>query len=160
MVVNKLKLNPSKTEFIILQSKHHFRKHGEFQIKIGEAVIQPSSTVRNLGFYMDRYNSCETHVNSLCKRISFHIDYIGRARRVTLQSVVTALVLSNLDYCNAMLSRATAFQLDRFKRLQNRAARLITGVGIRDHITPVHKELHWLLVELRIHFKVLPVIYC
>ena len=68
-------------EFIILQSKHHFRKHGEFQIKIGEAVIQPSSTVRNLGFYMDRYNSCETHVNSLCKRISFHIDCIGRARR-------------------------------------------------------------------------------
>ena len=58
-----------------------------------------------------------------------------------------------------MLSGATAFQLDRFQRLQNRAARLITGVGIRDHITPVHKELHWLLVELRIHFKVLPVIY-
>ena len=59
MIVNKLKLNPSKTEFIILQLKHRFRKHGEFQIKVGEAVIQTSSTVRNLGFYMDRYNSCE-----------------------------------------------------------------------------------------------------
>ena len=74
MVVNKLKLNPSKTDFIILQLKHHFRKHGEFQIKVGEAVIQRSSTVRNFGFYMDRYNSCEAHVNSLCKRISFHIN--------------------------------------------------------------------------------------
>ena len=62
---------------------------------------------------MDRYNSCEAHVlNSLCKRISFHINCIVRARRflprVTLQSVVTALVLSNLDYCNTMLSGATA----------------------------------------------------
>ena len=73
MVVNKLKLNPPKTEFIILQSKHHFRKHGEFQIKIGEAVIQPSSTVRNLGFYIDRYNSCETHVNSVQENIFSHI---------------------------------------------------------------------------------------
>ena len=109
MVVNKVKLNPSKREFIILQLKHNFRKHVEFLIKA----------------------------------------------RVTLQSVVTALVWSNLDYCNAMLSKATAFQLSRLQRLQNRAARLITGVGIRDHITPVLKELHWLPVELRIHFNVL-----
>ena len=52
MVVNKLKLNPSKTEYIILELKHHFRKHGKFQIKVGEAVIQPSFTVFNLGFHM------------------------------------------------------------------------------------------------------------
>ena len=81
---------------------------------------------------MDRYNSCEAHVNSPCKRISFHINCIGRDRRFgprpSLKSVVTALVLSNLDYCNAMLSGATAFQLGRLQRLQNRAARLITGV--------------------------------
>ena len=50
-----------------------------------------------------------------------------------------------------MLSRATAFQLSRLQRLQNRAAQLITGVGIRDHITPILTELHWLPVELRIH---------
>ena len=54
-----------------------------------------------------------------------------------------------------MLSGATAFQLGRLQRLHNRAARLITGVGIRDHITRVLKQLHWLPVELRIHFKVL-----
>ena len=41
----------------------------------------------------------------------------------------------------------------------NHAARLITGVGIRDHITPALKELHWLPVELRIHFKVLLYIF-
>ena len=58
-----------------------------------------------------------------------------------------------------MLSGATAFQLGRLQRLQNRAARLITGVGIRDHITPVFKELQWLPVELRIHFKVLLYIF-
>ena len=105
----------------------------------------------------------EAHVNSLCKRIFFLINCIGRARRflprVTLQSVVTALVLSNLDYCNVMLSGATAFQLGRLQQLQNRAARLITGVGIREHITPILKELHWLPVELRIHFKVLLYIF-
>ena len=162
MVVNKLKPNPTETVFIIVLLKHHFRKHGK-QIKVGEAVIQPRSIVRNLGFYIDRYNSCEAHANSLYKKIYFHINCIGRAKRflprVTLRSVVTALVLSHLDYCNAMLSGATAFQLGRLQRLQNRAAQLITGFCIRDHITPFLKELYWLLVELRIHFKVLIYIF-
>ena len=58
-----------------------------------------------------------------------------------------------------MLSGATAYQLGHLQRLQNRAVRLITGVGIRGHITPVLKELHWLPVELRIHFKVLLYIF-
>ena len=52
------------------------------------------------------------------------------------------------------LSGATTYQLGRLQRIQNRAARLINEVGIRDHITPVVKELHWLPVESRIHFKV------
>ena len=75
---------------------------------------------------------------------------IGRARRfflprVTLPSVVTTLVLSNLDNCNAMLSGATAFQLG--------------SLMPQDHITPVLKELQTLPVELRIHCKVLVYIH-
>ena len=58
-----------------------------------------------------------------------------------------------------MLSGATAFQLGRLQGLQNRATILITGVGIRDHITPVLKELYWQPVELCIHFKVLLYIF-
>ena len=65
------------------------------------------------------------------------------------------LVLSNPDYCNDMLPGATAFQLGRLQRLQNRAVRVITGIGIGDHITPVLIELHWVPVELRMHFKVI-----
>ena len=52
-----------------------------------------------------------------------------------------------------------SFPARLWQRRQNRAARLITVVGIRDHITPVLKELHWLPVELRIHFKVLLYIF-
>ena len=41
MVVNKLNQNPTKTEFIILQLIQNFRRHDEFQIEVGGAVIQP-----------------------------------------------------------------------------------------------------------------------
>ena len=39
------------------------------------------------------------------------------------------------------------------------AARLLTGMNIFDHITPVLKSLHWLPVLKRIDFKVLLLVY-
>ena len=39
--------------------------------------------------------------------------------------------------------------------MQNAAARLLTSSSKYSHITPVLKELHWLPVRFRIHFKIL-----
>ena len=39
--------------------------------------------------------------------------------------------------------------------MQNMAARMITGAKMRDHITPILHQLHWLPVHQRIVFKVL-----
>ena len=41
------------------------------------------------------------------------------------------------------------------QRVQNTAARLITGTKQYDHIKPALRELHWLPVESRIIFKLL-----
>ena len=48
---------------------------------------------------------------------------------------------------------------EKLQRVQNIAARLITGSSRRDHITPVLKNLHWLPVKLRITFKILLLTY-
>ena len=37
--------------------------------------------------------------------------------------------------------------------MQNAAARLITRTERREHITPVHRELHWLPIRQRVDFK-------
>ena len=42
---------------------------------------------------------------------------------------------------------------------QTYAARVITGLGIRDHITAALRELHWLPVHQRIKYKVLTMVY-
>ena len=39
------------------------------------------------------------------------------------------------------------------QRAQNAAARLITGIKQRDHITPAMKQLHWLPINCRIKYK-------
>jgi len=39
------------------------------------------------------------------------------------------------------------------QRAQNAAARLVTGIGLRDYVTPALQQLHWLPVQYRITFK-------
>ena len=44
--------------------------------------------------------------------------------------------------------------LRRLQSVQNAAARLVTGARRCDHITPVLRQLHWLLVRQRVVFKI------
>ena len=75
-----------------------------------------------------------------------------------LKRIVNAFVISRIDYCNSILYGLPTFRNEKLQRVQNIAARLITGSSRRDHITPVLKNLHWLPVKLRT-FKILLLTY-
>jgi len=70
------------------------------------------------------------------------------------QSLVTALVLSRLDYGNGMLHGLPIHLIRRLQSVQNAAARLIFRLRRSDHITDALISLHWLRVHERIVFKV------
>ena len=53
MQVNFLKLNESKTEFIIFGTRQQLNKVGTVNIRIGDDVIQNVASVRNLGLHFD-----------------------------------------------------------------------------------------------------------
>ena len=62
-------------------------------------------------------------------------------------------------YCNSLLYGLPKLEHDKLHRIQNIAARLITGTKRKEHITPALKDLHWLPVKSRIVFKILPLTY-
>jgi len=70
------------------------------------------------------------------------------------QSLVTALVLSRLDYGNETLIGLPIHLIRRLQSGQNAAARLIFRLRRSDHITDALISLHWLRVPERIVFKV------
>lgn len=157
MSCNKLKLNESKTEFIVLGSPYFLQKLPPVLLKIGDAHIEPTQSVRNLGIIFDANMTMTKQISSLCQSIHFQLRNIRRIKRYldkeTLHHVVRALVISRLDYGNLLLFGATEHELDRVQRLQNNAARLVCSISKRDHITPTLKELHWLPIRERIQFK-------
>ena len=58
-----------------------------------------------------------------------------------------------MDYCNSILAALPQSSINPLQCFQNAAARLITGIGTREHITPALRSLHWLPVGFLITFK-------
>ena len=73
--------------------------------------------------------------------------------------LVSALVLSRLDYCNSLLISLPLTHIQRLQSVQNAAARLIFNLRRCDHITDALVNLHWLRVPERIIFKVATLTY-
>ena len=74
------------------------------------------------------------------------------------QSLIVALVLSRLDYCNSVLLGLPANLIHRLQSVQNAAARLICRIRRSEH-TPALINLHWLRVPERISFKLAVLTY-
>ncbi len=75
------------------------------------------------------------------------------------EKVIHAFVSTRLDYCNSLYVGINQSSFARLQMIQNAAARLLTGVRKREHITPVLISLHWLPVRFRIDFKVLLLVF-
>ncbi len=76
-----------------------------------------------------------------------------------LETVIHAFITSRLDYCNSLYVGICQRHLSHLQIVQNAAARLLTGMKKRDHITPVLSSLHWLPVQYRIDFKILLMVF-
>ena len=116
-----------------------------------------------MGVTIDETLSFNTHVNNVCKASYFHIRALRHVRECideeTARTVASAIVGARLDYCNSVLHGTTISNINKIQRVINTLARVVTGTGKRDHITPVLEKLHWLPVQSRITFKVALITY-
>ena len=99
------------------------------------------------------------HISSLCCNLTFHLRNISRIRRYlgfdTCSHVVRSLVLSRMDYGNALLMGAYSKDIARLQRLQNWSAKLIFCARKFDRASHFLKELHWLPISERIQYKIM-----
>jgi len=79
--------------------------------------------------------------------------------RPVVQSLLTSLVLSRLDYGNTKLADIPQYLLRRLQSVMNAAARLIYSSSRFDHITPLLRQLHWLKAKKQIDFKLAVLVF-
>ncbi|KAI5619704.1 hypothetical protein C0J50_20803 [Silurus asotus] len=140
MRAHQLKLNPSKTELLVIPA-----------------------TARNLGVTMDNELSFFPHVANVARSCRFLLYNIRRIRPFlsiqAAQVLVQSLVISRLDYCNSLLAGLPLNAIRPLQMIQNAAARLVFNQPKFSHTTPLLRSLHWLPVAARIRFKTLMLAY-
>jgi len=159
MSVNKLKLNPDKTEFLLIGHERQRSKYlAMFPVDFLGVKTGPVKTARNLGVTFDMNFSFRSHVSAVCKSCRYHIRDLRRIRRyLTLDSaklLAHALVSSRLDYCNSLLFGIADKEITRLQRIQNSLARVVTKKPLMTSSIPLLRSLHWLPIKFRIKFKI------
>ena len=164
LLLNNLMLNMDKTEAIVI-SAVNTRAHATVDVVIDVCgcVVTPAPYVRDIGVWFDSAMSMAKNVSCVCQMAYCQLRSIARIRSsittAACRTIVHALVMSRLDYCNAILYGLPDAQLLKLQLVQNSAARQVTGTRIREHITPVLFALHWLPIRQRIQFKLLLLVY-
>ena len=163
MITNKLKINDSKTEFIVFRSPQLRCDLSGLSVHVGESQIKQSLKVRDLGVTFDQFLNFDDHITAICRSTYFHIRNIGKIGNLlsynTCSTIIHALISCRLDYDNSLLYNIPTHKTDRLQRLQNQCARILTKSPRREHITAVLISLHWLKIQDRITYKILMLTY-
>ncbi len=160
MKENHLQLNLAKTELLVFPATPTLQH--DVMIQLGSSTITPSASVRNLGVIFDDQLTFKEHIAKTTRSCRFALHNIRKIRPFltehAAQLLVQALVISRLDYCNALLA-GSSNTIKPLQMIQNAAARLVFNEPKRAHVTPLFVSLHWLPVAARIQFKTLMLAY-
>ena len=149
---NMFKLNDSKTELMLVTSKRSKHLHNiPTSITIGNAQIPFKRSVKNLGFTLDCHLTMNAHVSNIARTCYFKLRRLTFIRRfltsTATATLVFALVLSRIDYCNSLLFGSTHDVTSYLQRIQNYAARVILRLPMSSRRTQM---LRWLYLSQRL----------
>ncbi len=146
IVLNMLKLNDDKIEFIVIGTRQQRSKIDIPHINTNGIDIAPTSTVRNLGVMFDSEMNMKGHVSSINRSAYPQLKNL-RAIKPFLDMEAAniashAFVSFHLDAGNSIFHGIALGQLQCIQRTQNTATRIITNTRRYKHIIPVLRQLH------------------
>ena len=153
----KLKLNPEKTEFVIIGDRQARESLKKFPTQLLGNSISLTNTVKNLGVTFDSRNTFTSHITNMYHAYYYHLK--GLRRICKFLTVETAALLANsmissrLDYCNSLLYGVSKYNVAKLQKIQNALCRIVFRLDRTSHVTPFHQKLQWLPISYHILFK-------
>ena len=118
-----------------------------FSVFFGEDEISPSDSVKILGVTVDSHLCWDSHVGIVVQRCNVILIGLARLRhklpKCTRQLLVESLVFPHIRYCLTVWGNCSVSLKACVQKVINFGARIVSGLGRRDHVTPVLRELGW-----------------
>lgn len=145
---NKLTLNLTKTEFLVITSRQRrVYLSDNPSLIIDNFPIEQVSSTKSLGVHIDENLSWNTHIDCVCKKISSALGLIKRIRNFvplhTLLNIFNGLVKPQFDYCSPVWGCCSNSLADKLQKLQNRAARILLSAPYDARTADLFGRLNW-----------------
>ena len=154
MIKTKLKINDSKTEFIVFRFLQAKQDLSGLSVSDSVSIIESKKS----GVIFDQFLNFDDYISCVCRSTHFHLRNIGRVRHLlsydACAQLIHALISIRLDYCNSLLYNLPKGNIERLQKIQNQEARILTKTPRCDHISEVLVSLHWFRIEQRIIYKI------
>jgi hypothetical protein len=156
---NRLAVNPSKTEYLLVGNNQQRSKVTNSSVCFQNLSLTPAESVRNLGVIFDSNLDFMKHISTICRSSFFQIRQLRQIRSSLDKNsaiiLANSLVHSKIDYCNSLLFDLPHASILRLQRVQNSLARVVCNASKRQaHSIDLLKTLHWLPISERIKFKI------
>ena len=153
------KFNENKTELMLVASKRTKHLHSlPTSITKGNCQAPFKQSVINLGFTLDCHLTMNAHVSNIARTCYFELRRLASIRRfltsAATATLISAFVLSRIDYCNSLMFGSTDDVTSHLQRMQNYAGRVILRLPKSSSITTHLKSLHWLPVKVRSTYRI------
>lgn len=163
MVHHFMKLNDDKTKFIVLGKRTQQDLCSELSLPFSDFTIEQtdlkSKVVESLGIKLDQNLSMKRQANDVSKKTFWTLSNLGNFRHYLTEklkiTLVKTLILSKVDYCNALFAGSNKTIVRKLKNVIENAVRFI--YNIRDwsvDLQPYYLKCHIMPIELRIQYKV------
>ena len=155
-----LKLNEEKTQFTVFYPHCISSLSEPLKLRIfnQDDTILISNEIKILGVKLTKTLNFSSFISDKVQACYFHLrnfNYIKKSLPVSIRiTLVTSIIISKLDYCNALLVGTTEKDIKPLQRMLNKVVRFIFNIRRREHIRPYLFKLHFLPIRFRINFKV------
>ena len=156
---NGLQLNPDKSEVMLAGTVYQLQAASIItSVEVAGTQLTVADEMKTLGVIIDSQLKFNSHVSSIIRSCNYHAQAIRHIQHLLTPDMVRklacSLILSKVDYCNALLHGAPIGTVSKLQRLQNNIARIVTKAERRADAWPILKQLHWLPIDCRIQYKI------
>ena len=151
-----MKLNVAKSSVMWFGSKVSVTEQISV-VYVGDIPLKPVSTQKYLGVVFDNQLRWDSHVSTVCKKISYYLlSHYKHMPNDVIKLLIDSLVLSRLTYALPVWGPAISKQcLTRLQRQYNWAVHIVKNLKKFDHVSAHCTELGWLPVDALICYRTL-----
>ena len=149
---NRLTLNVQKTDFMVIGSRQRVASLEEdIALSLLGTELEKVNSVKCLGVDIDEYLTWDNHMLSIRKKVTRNLGVLRRVKPFlkteNLIVIYRSIIEPYFTYCCIVWDSISETQIANLQKLQNRAARIITGASYLQRSSDVLCELGWMTLE-------------